>query len=106
MGIEGVQVGDDGEAAQQFGNQPESPEVLGIDVLQKVGSVHLGGGFDGVVAYGGRLYAAGYHLVYAFEGASADEQYVLGIDFDHFLLGMFAAALRGHQDIAAFQQFQ
>ena len=40
------------------------------------------------------------------KGASADEQYVTGINMNVFLVGMLTTALRGHVDIGTFKQFQ
>ena len=42
----------------------------------------------------------------AVEGAAADEEDVGGVDLDELLMGMLAAALRGHAGHGSFQNFQ
>ena len=49
--------------------------------------------------------AAGDHLIETYEGTTNDEENVGGIYLDVFLLGMFAAALRGDVADGAFEDF-
>ena len=42
----------------------------------------------------------------AVEGTAANEQNVLGVERDHFLVGVLATALRGYVHYRTFQQFE
>ena len=103
--IEGLEVGDDGQTADQFGDHPEAADVEVGDVLQQIAVL------DAVLVLTAEADHLGVHppgdnLLDAVKSATADEEDVLGIDLDEFLLRVLAAALGWNEDIRPLQHFQ
>ncbi len=92
-----VEVGDrtdDGEAADELGDQTELEEVLGEHVAEEVAEVLLVGAADvGTEADALAPDAALDDAVEAGEGAAADEQDVRRVDLDELLVGVLAPPL-------------
>lgn len=95
--VQVVQHGDDRQTADQLGDEAELDEVVGFDLPQQ-GLF----GFAGVIlqrtaeAQCRLVGAAEDILVQTVERTAADEEDVGGVDLDELLLGVLAAALRGH----------
>ncbi len=92
--------GNDGQAADEFGDQAEVKQVFGLDLFEdvhrRIVEVFLRG--VGVEAEGVAAETALDDVLESDEGAAADEEDLLGVDLDVFLLRMLAAALR--RDVA------
>ena len=89
---------DQGQTADEFGDQAEGQQVLGLDHLEHVVTGTLLAGLH-VRAEAHGLFAHAVHdyLFHALEGAAADEQYVGGVYLYELLLGMLAPALGRHE---------
>ena len=105
-----VQVGhrrDDGQAADELGDQTELDQVFRHDLGEVVLGVDLGLGVHlGAESQSTLADAVGDDLLQARERTGHDEQHVGGVDLDKFLVGVLAAALRGHRGLGALQDLQ
>ena len=102
-----VHMGDDGDAAHEFGDQAELHQVLGLDLFQQLAQGHLLLGADlSAEAHGAAAHAGAHDLVQAHEGTAHDEQDIAGIHADEFLLGMLAAALGRDVGLGAFDDLE
>ncbi len=88
------------ETADKLGDESETQQVLRLDALEDFLPVDDGGGrralFHRAKAHHVLAQAALDDALQADEGAAADKQDVAGVHADVFLLGVLAAALRGH----------
>lgn len=104
--VEGLEVGQDGHAADDFGYEAEGLEVLGGYVLEHVVFVELVGLAGGGEADDVGIEPLGYLAFDAVEGAAADEEDVFGVDGDEVLAGVFASAFWGDVDYRAFEELE
>ena len=106
VAVEGLEGGEHGEAAHEFGDEAEFLEVHGLDILEHVVAVELGTGLVAFEADDVGIESRGDGPLDAVEGAAADEEDVACVDGDEFLLGMFASSLWGDGDEGALEEFQ
>src|SRR5690606_20937585 len=92
-----VEGGDDREAADELGDEPELEQIFGLHLAEDVAEAQLGAALH-VGAEADRTLpdAALDDLIEAHEGATADEQDVRRVDLQEVLLRVLAAALRGN----------
>ena len=92
--VQRLQRGDDGHTAYQLGDDAELQQVLRLDLLHQLAHVALLLALDlSAKAQRALIQAALDDLIDAVKGAAADEQNVLGVDLDKFLVGVLPAAL-------------
>ncbi len=96
------------QAADEFRNQAELDQILGLDVVEHVlavrlgvGAAHLGGEADAAL-----LRAVQDDLLEPRERAAADEQDIGGVDLQELLLRMLASALRRHRGDRALDELE
>ena len=105
--VEVHQRGDHRQAADEFGDQAELQQVLGLAMLQDLTGLALfRSGNMRAEAHRFPLHAVRDDLFEAREGAAADEQDVGRVDLQEFLLRMLAAALRRDGGGRAFHQLE
>ena len=104
--VEGVEVCQHGQTADDFGDESEGFEVLGGDVLHQVAGVETGDVLHGVVTHRMGVEPLRYLPFDAVEGSAADEKDVGGVHLDVILVGVFASAFGGHVDHSAFEEFE
>src|SRR5690606_14755511 len=95
--IQILEGGEDRQTADEFRNETELEQVLGLDLAEDLAGPTVVGGLDrGAEADGGTLAAGGNDPLKAGEGAAADEQDVGRVHLQEFLLRMLAPALGRH----------
>lgn len=105
--LQRVEGDDDGEAADEFGDEAEFQEVFRLDLLEKLVHVFVFCFLDiSAEAHHAFGETAVDDLIKAGESTAADEEDVAGVDLDHFLIRMLASALRRHVRHGAFQDLQ
>jgi hypothetical protein len=105
--VEVGQRGDHRQTADEFRDQAEFQQVLGLQFAKSLAHVRLRLVLDiGAEADGRALAALRDDLVEPGKGAAADEQDVGGVDLQEFLLRMLAPALRRHGGHRAFHDLQ
>lgn len=105
--LQRVKGDDDGETADEFGDEAEFQEVFRLDLLEELVHVFIFCFLDiGAEAHDAFGETAVDDFIEASEGAAADEEDVAGVDLDHFLIRMLASALRRHVRHGAFQDLQ
>src|SRR5437588_1502235 len=98
---------DDGQPADELGDQPELEEILGKHLRQDRAEVLLLRAADvGAEADALAADAALDDLLDAGEGPAADEEDVGGVDLDELLVGMLAATLGRHRRRGALEDLQ
>src|SRR3546814_10837667 len=94
-----VQRGNHRQAADEFRDQAEFQQIVGLHLGQNLaGAAVIGTAHIGIETDRGSLAAAGDDLLQAGKGAAADEQDVRRVDLQEFLLRMLATALRRNAD--------
>jgi hypothetical protein len=110
MSLREVQVlerGNDGQAANELGDQAIFQEVLRLDLTENFAGLAILRRQDlGAEANRGRPPARRDDLLEPIEGAAAHEQDVGGVDLQEFLLRMLASALRRHRRHGAFHDLE
>ena len=101
------QGGDHGHAPDQFRNQAKFDQVLGLDILERLGQAARFFAFDG----GSKTNAGSLRTVFddffqARERTAADKENVGGIDLQEILVRMLATALRRHRCHGALNQLE
>ena len=105
--LQRVKGDDDGETADEFGDEAEFQEVFRLDLLEELVHVFVFCFLDiSAEAHHAFGEAAVDDLIKAGESTAADEEDVAGVDLDHFLIRMLASALRRHVRHGAFQDLQ
>src|SRR5262245_9259081 len=105
--VEVVQRGDDGEPADELGDEAVAQQVLGLDHREQVADAPLRVTLDlGAEAHARASHPALDVLVETDEGAAADEQHVRRVDLDEFLVRMLAATLRRYVRDRALEDLQ
>src|SRR5260221_6088325 len=105
--VEIVERRDDGEAADEFGDQAEFEQIFRFEIAQDLAGLALLGTADlGTKADRGTLATLGNELLQPGEGAAADEQDIGGVDLEEFLLRVLAAALRRDRGDRALHDLQ
>ena len=105
--VQRLQRSDDGHTAHQLGDDAELQQVLRLDLLHELAYVALLLALDlSAKAQRALIQAALDDLIDAVKGTAADEQNVLGIDLDKFLVGVLPAALRRHIGHGTLQDLQ
>ena len=100
MRVERIEVGQDGEAPDEFGDQTEAPQVGGGDGGQQ----RLGTVFSAGVEADARCGDAAFDvLLDAAEGTSANEEDVARVERDELLFRVLAASLRRDVDFRTFE---
>ena len=107
LGVEILERRDHRQAADEFGDQAELQQILGLALAEHLaGAALVGRGDMGAEADRLALQAVADDLLEAGKGAAADEQDVGRVDLQEFLLRMLAAALRRDGGGGAFHQLQ
>ena len=103
--VQAVEIRDYRKPSYNFRYQAVSPQILGRNIFQKIGLVHLLLVY-GTVSYHLGIQSLGDTPLDTFECTSADEQYVLRIHLHEFLFRMLASSFRRHIHDVAFKEFQ
>src|SRR5262249_49227397 len=105
--VEILERGNDGQSADEFGDQAIFQEVLRRDLTENfTGATIFRRNYLSAEADRGRPSARRDNLLEPIEGAAAYEQDVSGVDLQEFLLRMLASTLRGHRRGGAFHDFE
>ena len=92
---EAVKRCNDGQTADQLGNDAEFQQIVRLNELEELAHVAVSLALDRRVKADGRLVGALLDdLVQSVKRTAADEQNVRCVDLDEFLLGVLAPALR------------
>ena len=103
--IKRIEVGDDRQTTNNFGNQAIFFQVGGRQVLQHVVLVQSLVAAC-TIANDVSAFACSDKSLNTIEGSTSDEKDVFRVDSNHLLLGVFASALWRYVDDRAFQQLQ
>lgn len=106
IAVEGLETGQDREAADNLGDEAERLEVLRGDVLHEIAEIDGIARLIGIVANDTRIEALCDAVADAVESAAADKENVAGVDGNHTLLGVLASALWWDIDDGAFEKFE
>src|SRR5262249_53760043 len=110
--VEVVEDADDGQAADEFGDQTEADQVLRFGLAQQLGVTLAGFSklffllLAGAEAHGLLADAPGHDFFQSREGAPADEEDGGGVDRGEFLMRMLAPALGRNVGDGAFQDLE
>ena len=105
VAVKRLEMGEHRQTAYDFGDEAERLEVLRSHIPEEIVAVNSFAGRVAVANHMG-VEALGNLALDAVESTAADEEDVFGIDRNHLLLGMLAAALRGNVDNRAFEELE
>ena len=97
---------EDRQTAYDFGDKAKRLQVLRSNVFEQIGLIHFMRTLSGLEAHHLRVHSLRNLLFDAVKCTAADEEDILRIHVDKLLFGMLAAALWGHVNYTAFEQFE
>ena len=106
IAVEGFQIGEDGQSADDLRDESVTAQVLRCHEMQQLVAVGLAHVVAGTESHDVGIESLCNLALDALEGATADEQDILSVDSNHLLLGMLAPSLRRHIDHRALEQFE